>query len=83
MYKPVPFFISSRGYGVFMHTSAPVTCDFGASYIGATKLFMADETMDLFLFLGKPAGVIDAYTDITGKAAMPPVWSFGTWMSRI
>ena len=30
MYKPVPFFFSNRGYGIFMHTSAPVTCDFGA-----------------------------------------------------
>ena len=28
-YKPVPFFFSNRGYGIFMHTSAPVTCDFG------------------------------------------------------
>ena len=45
-YKPVPFFFSNRGYGVFMHTSAPVTCDFGASYIGADRLFMADEQMD-------------------------------------
>ena len=31
MYKPVPFYFSNRGYGIFMHTSAPVTCDFGAS----------------------------------------------------
>ena len=23
MYKPIPFFMSSRGYGMFMHTSAP------------------------------------------------------------
>ena len=47
-YKPVPFFFSNRGYGIFMHTSAPVTCDFGASYIGADRLFMADEQMDFF-----------------------------------
>ena len=43
MYKPGPFWFSNRGYGVFLHTSAPVTCDFGATYVGATKLFMADE----------------------------------------
>ena len=51
-YKPVPFFFSNRGYGIFMHTSAPVTCDFGASYIGADRLFMADEQMDFFVFFG-------------------------------
>lgn len=83
MYKPVPFFMSDRGYGMFMHTSAPVTCDFGASYVGATKLFMADEQLDLFIFWGQPRQIIDAYTDITGKSPMPPLWSFGTWMSRI
>ena len=27
MYKPIPFFLSNRGYGVFMHTSSPITCD--------------------------------------------------------
>jgi alpha-D-xyloside xylohydrolase len=83
MYKPVPFFMSSRGYGVFMHTSAPVTCDFGATNINATKLFMADESMDFFVFLGEPKDVLNEYTDIVGKASMPPLWSFGTWMSRI
>ncbi|MCZ2316337.1 MAG: alpha-xylosidase, partial [Bacteroidales bacterium] len=83
MYKPIPFFISNKGYGMFMHTSAPVTCDFGATHAGSAKLFMADETLDLFLFWGKPAEIIDQYTNLTGKATMPPLWSFGTWMSRI
>jgi len=83
MYKPIPFFLSSRGYGMFMHTSAPVTCDFGNSYVGANKLFMGDEAMDLFLFVGNPKDILNEYTDITGKASMPPLWSFGTWMSRI
>ncbi|MBR3455433.1 MAG: alpha-xylosidase [Bacteroidaceae bacterium] len=82
-YKPIPFFFSNRGYGVFMHTSAPVTCDFGASYIGADRLFMADEKMDFFIFFGEPAEILDAYTDITGKSPMLPLWTFGTWMSRI
>lgn len=83
MYKPVPFFMSNRGYGVFLHTSAPATCDFGASYIGASRIFMADETLDFFVFLGEPKDILDEYTDITGKSPMLPLWSFGTWMSRI
>ena len=82
-YKPVPFFFSNRGYGVFMHTSAPVTCDFGQSYIGADRLFMADEKLDIFIFLGEPKDILDEYTDITGKSPMLPLWTFGTWMSRI
>ncbi|MDD7724805.1 MAG: glycoside hydrolase family 31 protein, partial [Bacteroidales bacterium] len=83
MYKPVPFFMSNRGYGVFIHTSAPATCDFGASYIGADRIFMEDEKADLFIFLGEPKDILDEYTNITGKSPMLPLWSFGTWMSRI
>ena len=83
MYKPIPFYFSNRGYGIFMHTSAPVTADFGASYIGSQRLFMADEQIDLFVFFGEPKDILDEYTNVTGKSPMLPLWSFGTWMSRI
>lgn len=83
MYKPVPFFMSSRGYGVFMHTSTPITCDFGKYFSGVSNLMIGDETLDLFFFLGEPKEVLDAYTDLTGKSPVPPLWSFGFWMSRI
>lgn len=83
MYKPVPFYFSNRGYGIFMNTSAPATCDFGASYIGAQRLFLGDETMDFFLFFGEPKDILDEYTNVTGKSPMLPLWTFGTWMSRI
>jgi alpha-D-xyloside xylohydrolase len=83
MYKPVPFFMSSRGYGMFLHTSSPVTCDFGATESGRNALTIGDDELDLFIFLGEPKDVIGAYTELTGRAAMPPLWSFGLWMSRI
>lgn len=83
MYKPVPFFMSNRGYGMFMHTSAPLTCDFGNTSVGANKLFMGDEALDLFIFIGEPKDILNEYTEIVGKPSMPPLWSFGTWMSRI
>jgi len=83
MYKPVPFFFSNRGYGMFVNTSAPLTCDFGATYIGASRVYMGDERMDIFVFFGEPKDILDQYTDITGKSPMLPLWTFGTWMSRI
>jgi alpha-D-xyloside xylohydrolase len=83
MYKPIPFFMSNRGYGMFVHTSAPATFDFGASYGLANSLLLGDDEMDLFVFLGAPKDVLNEYTNITGKASMPPLWSFGLWMSRI
>lgn len=83
MYKPIPFFMSSRGYGIFMHTSSPITCDFGKYYSGNTALMLGDDEADLFIFIGEPKDILDEYTDLTGKAEMPPLWSFGFWMSRI
>nr|HPR32181.1 glycoside hydrolase family 31 protein [Prolixibacteraceae bacterium] len=83
MYKPIPFYLSSNGYGVFLHTSTPVSCDFGKYFNGVQQLMIGDETLDLFFFLGSPKEILDEYTNLTGKAAMPPLWSFGFWMSRI
>lgn len=83
MYKPIPFFFSNLGYGAFIHTAAPVTVDVGQSYIGANKLFMKDEDLDMFLFWGTPKEILSEYTALSGRPEMPPLWSFGTWMSRI
>ncbi|MCU4155631.1 alpha-xylosidase [Carboxylicivirga sp. A043] len=83
LYKPIPFFMSNRGYGMFMHTSSPITCDFGKYFNGINSLMVGDETLDLFVFLGEPKTILDEYTTLTGKAQMPPLWSFGFWMSRI
>lgn len=83
MYKPIPFFFSNLGYGAFIHTSAPLTADVGQSYIGANKLFMKDEDLDIFLFWGTPKEILSEYTALSGRPEMPPLWSFGTWMSRI
>ena len=83
MYKPIPFFMSSKGYGMFMHTSTPITCDFGQTYGASNALMIGDEALDLFVFLGSPKDILGEYTQLTGKAPMPPLWSFGLWMSRI
>ena len=82
-YKAVPFFLSSRGYGMFAHTSAPVTFDVGAEFDGHNTIFAGDELLDLFIFLGDPKDVLSEYTALTGRSPAPPLWSFGLWMSRI
>jgi alpha-D-xyloside xylohydrolase len=83
MYKPIPFFMSNRGYGMFVHTSAPTTFDFGATYGNTNALLLGDDELDLFVFLGTPKEILNEYTTLTGKPPMPPLWSFGLWMSRI
>jgi len=83
MYKPVPFVLSSRGYGMFVHTTAPLTLDIGSSFDHSHVIYSADDNFDLFVFLGDPKTVLSEYTALTGRSPMPPLWSFGLWMSRI
>jgi len=82
MYKPIPFFLSSRGYGMFVHTSAPSTFDLGGSYDGANVIYLGDDFLDLFFFFGGPKEILSEYTALTGRSKMPPLWSFGLWMGR-
>jgi alpha-D-xyloside xylohydrolase len=83
MYKPIPFFLSSRGYGMFVHTSAPTTFDFGQDFDQSNVIYTGDEELDLFVFIGTPKQVLEEYTGVTGRSPVPPLWSFGLWMSRI
>jgi alpha-D-xyloside xylohydrolase len=83
MYKPIPFFLSSRGYGMFVHTSAPVTFDFGKTFDQHNTIYTGDDALDIFVFLGDPKDVLSEYTSLTGRSPVPPLWSFGFWMSRI
>ncbi len=83
MYKPIPFFLSSQGYGMFVHTSTPVTFDFGKTYDAHNVIYNGDENLDLFIFLGNPKEILSEYTALTGRSPVPPLWSFGLWMSRI
>ncbi|GHT68420.1 hypothetical protein FACS1894110_15910 [Spirochaetia bacterium] len=83
MYKPIPFYLSSAGYGAFIHDSCPMTFDFGATYGGAQSLFVGNSCFDMILFLGSPKEVLSEYTGLTGRSPMLPRWSFGLWMGRI
>jgi alpha-D-xyloside xylohydrolase len=83
MYKPIPFFMSSNGYGMFLHTSTPVTLDFGQTFDNSNVMFVGEDALDLFAFLGTPKEILSEYTALTGRSPVPPLWSFGLWMSRI
>ena len=83
MYKPIPFFMSSNGYGMFLHTSTPVTLDIGRTFDNSNVLYVGEDALDLFVFLGNPKEILSEYTELTGRSPVPPLWSFGFWMSRI
>ena len=81
-YKSVPFFTSSRGYGVFVNTPARVSFEVGSENVSKTAFSVQGETLEFFIFGGDTiADVIERYTALTGRPALPPPWSFGLWLS--
>jgi alpha-D-xyloside xylohydrolase len=82
-YKNIPFLLSSRGYGLFAHSSAKMRLDIAAHSARSLQWVVEDDQLDLFIIGGgSPASVIRNYQRITGFAPLPPAWSFGVWMSR-
>jgi alpha-D-xyloside xylohydrolase len=82
-YKNVPFFASTNGYGVFVNTSARMTAYVGSRAAADVQIAVEDDFLDYYIILGDLKQVLDRYTDITGKGALPPKWSFGYWQSKI
>ncbi|MBR6979247.1 MAG: alpha-xylosidase [Prevotella sp.] len=83
-YKNIPFFLSSRMYGAFYHTSDYCKLSL-ADHSTRSVQFLCDRaTLDVFLVGGRtPEEVLRGYRMLTGFPQMPPLWSFGIWMSRM
>ncbi|KAF8904664.1 glycoside hydrolase superfamily [Mucidula mucida] len=73
-YKSIPFFLSSRGYGVFVASLSE-----SASRI---NISVPLEAISLYIVHGPtPKAIIERYTSITGRPALPPPWTFDLWLS--
>lgn len=83
-YKNIPFYMSSRMYGIFYHTSDYCKLSL-ADHSSRSVQFMCDRaTIDAFLIGGKtPEEILHNYRKLTGFPSMPPLWSYGIWMSRM
>ena len=84
-YKNTPFAWSPSGWGAFVHTPAPVTHGVGFAPWSqrAYGILVEDSSMDLFLFSANSGGEILAdYTELTGRAPVPPLWSLGVILSK-
>ena len=83
-YKNVPFHLSTRGYGLLMDTTNRVEYDLGASSTASATIDVSDDTFAFVFFYGPSfEEILRKYTLLTGRADMPPKWSFGVWMSRL
>ncbi len=79
-YIPIPFLMSSRGYGLFLNTTFVHTWDIGQNQPGKLKIFIPEGPVDFFLFTGKDyKSILARYTAVTGRPCLAPKWSFGLW----
>ncbi len=81
-YVTYPFFWSTRGYGIFVNTTSAVRFDFGRNFKGTGDIDIEEGEADIYIFQGRPEEIIDAYWRLTGRPSIPPLWSYGLWMSR-
>ncbi len=82
-YKNIPLLLSSRGYALFFHTTTPVTWNLGADTQRSAEAIIGEEGFDLFIIHGPNIKhMLSAYTLLTGRASVPPLWAFGVWLSR-
>lgn len=80
-YLPAPFFISSQGYGLLLNTPRRAHFDLAANRPDLASWTVEANAIDLTFFAGHPKQVLAAFTAQVGRAALPPKWAFGLWMS--
>jgi alpha-D-xyloside xylohydrolase len=81
-YKNVSFWLSSRGYGVFIDTPARVDLDVGAERCSRVSAVVRGQRLRLFIIDGPtPKAVLRRYSALTGRPGRVPRWSFGLWLT--
>ncbi|MDR3678408.1 MAG: glycoside hydrolase family 31 protein [Flavipsychrobacter sp.] len=80
-YSPVPFFMSTKGYGIFLHNAFPSTWDMGNTNQHQYSFCAVGGELDYYFIKGKKfAAIMDGYTSLTGKAPLMPRFAFGLHM---
>ena len=79
-YKNIPFYISSKSYGIFVNSSDKVSFEVNSDTVSKVTFTLPGEQLEYFV-IGGLEHVLENYTTLTGKPALPPAYSFGLWLS--
>ena len=83
-YKNIPFYLSSENYGLFLHTNSFAKFSLADHSTRSAQILVEEPLVDFFLIGGdSPEEILFGYRRLTGFPTMPPLWSFGIWMSRM
>lgn len=81
-YKNIPFYLSSKGYGVFVNSSDRVSFEVNSDVVSNVSFCLPGEELEYFIIGGENLEqVLEYYTDLTGKPSLPPAYTFGLWLS--
>ncbi|WP_423731934.1 alpha-xylosidase [Hafnia paralvei] len=81
-YKNIPFYLTNRGYGVLVNHPECVSFEIGSEKVSKVQFSVEGEYLEYLIFDGPtPKQVLDRYTRLTGRPALPPAWSFGLWLT--
>lgn len=81
-YKNIPFYLTNRGYGVFVNHPERVSFEVASEHVDKVQFSVPGEYLDYFVIYGPhPKEVLERYTALTGRPALPPAWSFGLWLT--
>jgi alpha-D-xyloside xylohydrolase len=81
-YKNIPFYLTDRGYGVFVNQPDKVSFEVASEKVECVQFSIPGESLDYFVIYGPtPKQILARYTALTGRPALPPAWSFGLWLS--
>ena len=81
-YKSVPFYMTSRGYGVLVNEAGPVSFEVASEKTARVQFSREGESLDYLVIQGPtPKDVVQRLTALTGKPALPPAWTFGLWLT--
>ncbi|WP_424466144.1 alpha-xylosidase [Pseudoclavibacter helvolus] len=81
-YKNVPFYLSSRGYGVLVDNAGHVSFEVGSEAVERVQFSVPGERLTYYVIGGgSPEAVLERYTQLVGRPAKVPAWSYGLWLS--
>ena len=81
-HRALPLAWSPKGWGVYINSLGRVEHDLGAENPAEYSIALEDATLDFFLFVGDPAEILNQYTQLTGRAGQPALWSMGVWVEQ-
>ena len=81
-YKNIPFYLTNRGYGVFVNHPGLVSFEVASENVSRVQFSVEGHSLEYFVIYGpSPKEILEKYTALTGRPALPPAWSFGLWLS--